>query len=389
LRRLEITARDSNEAEKKNYATCLEFHKLQKEDAQKKVRRSLADGSANASSLSIDAPEAPKDKRYIVNDVSYEKLGEVLADNPNGVLAYRDELISLLKTLDREEYIATRGFYLSAWSGKDSYTFDRIIRGQTYIKAACVSMLGSTQPGKLAGYMQTANSNGEGDDGLIQRFGLLVWPDQTPEWREADRYAQTEPKSIAWQTFERLNELTAEAAGAQLDDEYEKLPFLRFDEEAQPIFSDWRSKLEIRLRSGELTPALESHLAKYRKLIPTLALINHLADGGTRAIGETALLRALAFARYLETHARRAYGTGTDPSVAAANAILKHIRFGDLQNGFTGRDAQRSQWSNLPNSRHIQAGLDLLAEFNWLRGERKETGGRPIVAYQINPAALK
>jgi hypothetical protein len=204
LTRLEIMAGDENEAEKKNYAMLMEFHKLQKEDAQKKVKRSLAGGGADASSLEIDEPEEPKAKRYIVNDTSYEKLGEILADNSNGVLAYRDELISLLKTLDREEYIAARGFYLSAWSGKDRYTFDRIMRGQTHIKAACVSMLGSVQPGKLAGYLHTAMSGDAGDDGLIQRFGLLVWPDQSPEWREADRYALTEPKVTAWQTFERL-----------------------------------------------------------------------------------------------------------------------------------------------------------------------------------------
>jgi hypothetical protein len=196
------------------------------------------------------------------------------------VLAYRDEIISLLKTLDREEHIAARGFYLTAWSGKDRYTFDRIIRGQTHIKAACVSMLGSVQPGKLTGYLRAAMSGDAGDDGLIQRFGLLAWPDQSPEWREADRYALAEPKAIAWKTFERLNNLTAELAGAQFDEEYEKLPFLRFDEPAREIFAEWRGDLERRLRSGDMMTGLESHLAKYRKLVPTLALINHLADGG-------------------------------------------------------------------------------------------------------------
>jgi hypothetical protein len=72
LTRLEIKAGDENEANKKIYATRVEFHKLQKEDAQKRARRSIADGGADASSLDIDAPEEPKAKRYIVNDTSYE-----------------------------------------------------------------------------------------------------------------------------------------------------------------------------------------------------------------------------------------------------------------------------------------------------------------------------
>ena len=74
-------------------------------------------------------PEEPQAKRYITSDRTYEALGELLVADPNGILVFRDELVSLLKTLDREEYTAARGFFLSAWSGKQPYTFDRIIRG--------------------------------------------------------------------------------------------------------------------------------------------------------------------------------------------------------------------------------------------------------------------
>jgi hypothetical protein len=56
---------------------------------------------------------------------SYESLGELLASNPVGLLVERDELVSLLKHLDREEQCVARGFYLSGWSGQQPYTFDR------------------------------------------------------------------------------------------------------------------------------------------------------------------------------------------------------------------------------------------------------------------------
>jgi putative DNA primase/helicase len=56
------------------------------------------------------------------------------------VLAFRDELVSLLKTLDREDNAAARGFFLSAWNGTSGYTFDRIIRGRVHIDAACLSL---------------------------------------------------------------------------------------------------------------------------------------------------------------------------------------------------------------------------------------------------------
>src|SRR5262249_25157160 len=69
--------------------------------------------------------------------------------------------------------------------------------------------------------------------------------------------------------------------------------------------------LERRLRSDELSPALEGHVAKYRKLVPALALIDHLVEGGAGDVGKESLLRALAMAEYLETHARRVYGRRT------------------------------------------------------------------------------
>jgi hypothetical protein len=120
----------------------------------------------------------------------------ILADNPNGVPAFRDELVSLLKGLDREEQAAARGFFLTAWNGTASYTFDRIILGKTHIDAACLSLLGSTQPGRLAEYVRRAVSGGAGDDGIIQRFGLLVWPDQKGDWKECDRWPDTDGASV-------------------------------------------------------------------------------------------------------------------------------------------------------------------------------------------------
>ena len=195
-------------------------------------------------------------------------------------------------------------------------------------------MIGSTQPGRLAEYVRRAVSGGSGDDGLIQRFGLLVWPDQSPEWKDVDCYPDTAARNAAWETFDSFDRLSPEAVCAEIVP-YQTVPVLRLDRVAQGIFLEWRAELERRLRSPDLPSALESHLAKYRKLVPALALINHLADGGVGPVNEAALLRALGLAEYLETHARRAYGAGPEAEIAAAKSILAHIRKGDLSEGFT------------------------------------------------------
>jgi Protein of unknown function (DUF3987) len=388
LNRLEAKAREENAAAAKSYALEVEFSKIKRDDAARRAKKNI--GLFNASDLAIDEPNEPKARRYVVNDATYEALGVILADNPNGTLAFRDELVSLLKTLDREENISARGFFLTAWNGTSGYTFDRIIRGKTHIEAACLSLLGSTQPGRLAEYMRGALSGGAGDDGMIQRFSLLVWPDHNADWREADRYPDSESRAAAWRVFQYLDEMTLDETGAQTD-EFEKIPFLRFDDDALDIFREWRGDLERKLRSGDLAPSLESHLAKYRKLVPALALINQIADGGAGPIGEAALLRALALSQYLETHARRAYGAGSEIETSAAKAILKHIRKGDLRDAFTGRDVHRPRWSDLSDRGHVQAGLDLLCDFDWLKSEPRPaaaSGGRPSVAYRINPRAV-
>ena len=366
LKRLDAEARKANDSALKDFAAEQEAFELRKQDAQKKAKAALGRGDDISSMLCIDKPEAPKLRRFLVNDCTYEALGEILADNPTGVLAYRDELVSLLKTLDREEYAAARGFFLTAWKGTSGYTFDRIIRGRTHIEAVCVSLLGSTQPGKIAEYMRRAVAGGAGDDGLIQRFGLLVWPDQSPEWKNIDRYPDSEARQLAWDTFKRLSDLDPVSAGAEVD-QFEPIPFLRFDAGAQTIFTQWQGDLEVRLRSGDLHPAIESHLSKYRKLVPALALINQLADNEAGPVDAQSLKRAIEFSKYLERHAQRAYAAGSEAEAAAAKAILKHIRKRDLIDGFSARDISQKGWSNLTDRNQVHAGLGLLEECAYVR----------------------
>jgi hypothetical protein len=125
------------------------------------------------------------------------------------------------------------------------------------------------------------------------------------------------------------------------------VPFLRFDDAAHDIFLGWRQDLESLLRTTELHPALASHFSKYRKLVPALALISHLADRGVGPVSEGAVLRAVAFVEYLAAHARRVYGAGTEAETAAAKAILSRIRKGGLTDRFTAREIYRAGWSNL------------------------------------------
>jgi putative DNA primase/helicase len=334
-------------------------------------------------------PTEPVERRYFTNDTTYEKLGETLIQNKNGTLVYRDEMVSLLKTLDREEFAATRGFYLTGWNGNAPYTFDRIGRGTKRVPAVCISLLGSATPGRIAEYVRRVVDGGHGDDGLIQRFGQLVWPDQPPGWEDVDEYPNSEHRQKAYKTFDTFDTLLPGDVGAITDD-FHPAPFLRFDQSAHDDFVEWRKDLERKLRSDEFPPSLLSHLAKYRKLVPTLALITHLADEGSGLVTQRALQKAIGLAAYLETHAIRAYAAGPESERRSAKAILLHMRRGDLKDGFMAREVHQHHWSNLTDTTQVKAGLDLLCDFNWLKAVDQKGGmGRPTTAYQINPKAKR
>jgi hypothetical protein len=215
LHHLEAEAVMKNEAALQAYAAELEAFKIRQQvklslekDALKKDPKNPPDSGIEIG----DEPKMPPSIRYRTNNSSYESLGELLINNPSGILVERDELVTLLKHLDREEHSVARGFYLSSWSGTQPYTFDRIGRDHRHVEAVCVSVLGNTQPARIAEYVRRANLDGAGGDGLIQRFGLLVWPDASPEWRNVDEYPNSEARENAWDVYERASKLDESAA---------------------------------------------------------------------------------------------------------------------------------------------------------------------------------
>lgn len=340
-----------------------------------------------ARSLAADEDdEVPAWKRYKTNDTTVEKLGEILANNSNGILIFRDELKGLLTGLEKQGREGERQFYLESWNGDASFTFDRIGRGTIHIEGACVSILGGIQPSPLAQYLQRM-FRGEEDDGFLQRFQMLAYPDVPTEWRNVDRYPDTEAKNAAYECIRNLTEIDVKAIGAQIREEGE-IPYLHFDYEAQEIFDEWRHELELRLRDGQLTPILVNHLAKYRSLVPSLALLLHLADGRTGSVGAECLLKACAWAEYLESHARRIYGITQATEAQAAIRLLKRIEKGDLTCPFTARDVYHSHhWAGLGSAKDVQNVLDLLESRNLLIAREERTGGRPKVFYMLNPRA--
>ena len=137
---------------------------------------------------------------------------------------------------------------------------------------------------------------------------------------------------------------------------------LRFDVQAQGMFRDWMQELQTEARSGDLSSSLESHLLKLPKTVAGLALLFELIEGGTVAVGEEALLRALGWAEYLRSHANRLYRAGETMAEEGARLILE--RRAQLPDPFTARDIHRRQWAGLGDREAVGAALDVLEATN-------------------------
>jgi putative DNA primase/helicase len=384
LKRFEQEAKQEFDLEAREYETAQVVEKATREVLQSELKKAIrADKDLGdiKSRLAASATSEPTRRRYLLNDPSVEKLGEILCNNPNGVTVFRDELTGLLRSLDRDGNETARAFYLESWNGNERHTVDRIGRGTIDIPACCVSVIGGIQPGPLADYLRAAVRGGRGDDGLVQRFQLMVWPDIDRHWRNVDRFPDSVAKQTVKSMFERLRDLEPVELDAEID-VTEPIPFLRFAEDAQELFDEWRAELEHRLRSGVEHPAIESHLSKYRSLIPTLALLIHLADerdGGPVTI--SALQKALKWGTYLESHARRIYGACLTSSLHSAKELAKKIGDGQLKSGFSLRDVYRPCWSGLADRDDAKSAVDVLVDHDWLA----ESLANSRSVYLINP----
>lgn len=357
---------------------------LQGADSEKKAKGLANKDPAAARALlqPAELPKEPSARRFIVNDATVEKFGELLQENTWGTLSYRDELYGLLTSMDKQGQEGSRAFYLQSYDGNQGYTFDRIGRGTVQIPRVCLAMIGGIQPGRIQEYVRGAVSGGSADDGLLQRFGLAVWPDVKADFHHVDQWPDTLARQTAETVFERL---------AALQPANDTEPHVwHFDADAQALFVEWLVPFETEIRGDELHPAIVSHLAKYRKVIPALALVFALIDtpNSNGVIGTTELIRALAWGDYLRSHATRLYSAAVMPETATAVMLLKKIRSGVLGAEFTPRHAAQKCWTGLNTPDAVRKAADVLVDYDWLRRDVQQTKGRPSERYQVNPVAL-
>lgn len=392
INRLEAEAKEQFDTQERYHEAEIEMVKAKRDAIKKKMAESVKKGGASNGTLESEyagmkEPESPVWRRYRTNDCTIEKLSELLNENPRGILVSRDELTGLLYSWEKAGHEQDRAFYLEAWNGYGDSYVDRIGRGTIYTQNMCVSIFGGIQPGRLQQYLY---ANRVANDGMFQRFQLLVCPDEPKTWSLIDKEPDRAAKKRAFDIVEALSKMTPTDHGATLD-EGEKIPYFRFADDAQELFYEWLTELETKKVRGGDEPMLVEHFAKYRKLMPALALIFHLIEvatgGATGPVTQRATALAADWCDYLEGHARRIYGMVQTMPMQAAASLSRRIARGDVENTFDARDIYRNQWSQLTDREAVQAACDVLVNKGWLREDETPPSfqQRGKTEYTVNP----
>jgi hypothetical protein len=337
-----------------------------------------------------ELPEEPKPRRLVAQDVTVEKLGDLMIES-RGLSLVRDELSGWVLNMSRYNTGSDRQFYLEAYSG-GAFAIDRIRRGELYIPDVYINIVGGIQPSVAKNLFSIRDGSG---DGFLDRFGLIAFPDLPDDWELVDRWPETGPRQAVNAIADKLAS-TDWAATLHTDPDFEAgkaKPYVRFSPAAQDTFNDWLIEHMRGMKSAVDTPIVGFN-SKARGLLGRLALVIHLTawaagdESDPCTVSELSLGRTLTILEtYLVPMWRRVMAAFSKaPVVDSAHRIAEYIRKKRLD-GIRVADITKLEWPHLNDRKTIEEAFRTLVDRDWLAEPQPVSGarGRPSATYIVNP----
>ena len=329
-------------------------------------------------------------KRYSTSAFSIEKLMDMLADNPNGLLISRDELSGLFESFKKKGQETTRQFLLEGWNGDSSFNYDILSRPTRPLEKVCITILGGTQP-SVINKMLTEMRKDQNDDGFIQRIQLIAYPNQdiVPEF--VDKGLDKELQRKIKQLFEEFCNLDGSKYGEKHPDDNSFIT--KLSPEAYARFSAYMDSNEKEVHRSE-NGGYKNHIGKFGKLFSGLILIFHVIDNiETKRVVHKAPLHvvdmAILWCELFKAHAKKLYDTEYNFESLSGFALAKKINEGKVEDGSSLRSLHRNGWTNLTSIQEVESACQFLEKHNWLSvAEEKPTSGRPSNKIKFNQNLL-
>jgi hypothetical protein len=323
--------------------------------------------------------------RVVVADTTIEALSEILRDQPRGLLIANDEFETWLGSMDMYRRTGgasrDRGEWLRLFDG-GPHTVERIQRGSVHVPNWGVSIMTAATPATMAKVMRQLP-----EDGLLQRFIPIVARRQIITDGDA---SGLEPLRTAYeQTLRRLYFAEPRAHKGAVPLSYE----------AAVHFREWRIENQrLQEALGSITPALESHVAKYPTLLLRLALVYHCAkvvnyehegarDPAAWPLPVATLLEAARFLKTASRHALALYGSmnGSSATFDLARTIGRAVLASSSDTTERRLLIQRVRAFRAAEPYEQDAALRLLVDAGWLRPSDSGYELARPARYDINP----
>jgi hypothetical protein len=342
--------------------------------------RALEDWKAQPKNERGEKPALPDEPvYYLTGDVTIEKIGQMLAANPRGLLLARDELDGWFQSFTRYK---SRGTDRPQWlelHRAGTLRIDRLSkeRGMLSVRRACCSVAGTIQP---AIYSRVLDEEALAA-GLGARFLCAMPPPRKRRWTEAD---------VDEELAKRYEDLLRGMLAIELANVSKREPHLHdFDPAARKLWVEWFNEwsADIELAEGEQAAAL----CKLEAYSARLALIHHvvsLVDSGSmalRPVGEASLSAGITLTRWFANESSRLASILKESAEERDRRRL--VEWIQSRGGeASARDlmwANRRRW---PTSEAATADLQSLVGLGlgeWMRLPSPATGRPPAPVFRI------
>ncbi|WP_300704537.1 DUF3987 domain-containing protein [Bacteroides sp.] len=247
-----------------------------------------------------ELPVEPVLKKFIVSDITPERLITIHQDNKRGICLYVDELMSWLKNFNRYNSGSEEQFWLSVFSGKPIILDRQGNKSSAFIKHSFISVIGTIQKGLLKELAKGERT----ENGFIDRILFVFPPNLKKEyWNECELSTHIAP---LWESIIRkLTDIQCTTG-----ENGELIPSkLAFSTEARSLLYKWQH-MNTDLCNTESDDILVGVYSKLDIYIIRFSLILQLArwacdEAERMEIDQTSVEGAIAIVEYFRNSAKR------------------------------------------------------------------------------------
>jgi hypothetical protein len=327
----------------------------------------------------MEANPVPRNPVYLVDDITPESLGQLMADNQEraAILSAEGGIFKIIGGLYHNGQ-ANFDLFLKAHAG-DFWSNNRIGREAKTMEHPALTLGLAVQPDVIEEIGRNSEFRGRG---LSARF-LYSYCQSKAGFRI--RQSSPIPEDIKSAYHKKIVSLMSH------DGKHE----LTLTPEAQALWDEFYNDVEKRLRPGSELEHLVDWGSKLPGAVARIAGLLHFADFTdgflSNQISKNTVLSACVIGSYYLEHAKAVFGLmREDTEITTAKRILDYIKR-SKPTTFKGRDLFNH--TNCQSMQEIQPGLNILMERGYIREFGRHTtdkkAGRPeSTSYEINPKIL-